>query len=153
MSRILNVSPSGRQGACEGPPEAGWRTGATVWQPLSLQHACGGSARDSSLHEPGNGVAARRNWRLSRLLAAPKPSSPETWRMSRILAATRQMRLCKTLGWRTGATFVQPLRLRNRRFCDTFLTLVAGHRDNREGGMANVSHSGGPEPLEPPKAC
>ena len=47
---------------------------------------------------------------------------------------------------------METLSLRNRRFCDTILTLGAGHRDNREAAMANASHSGGPEPMEPPTA-
>ena len=72
--------------------------------------------------------------------------------MSRTLAPTGQVGLNKTLCWRTGATFVRPLSLRNRRFCDTFLTLGAGHEENHEEKMGNVSHSGRPIPMEPPRA-
>ena len=36
---------------------------------------------------------------------------------ARTLAITEQVRLCTTLGWRTGATFYAILRLRKSRFC------------------------------------
>ena len=61
-------------------------------------------------------MATRRIWRMSHILVAPNPANLRSGEFVQLCRNGAGEALQDTLGGRTGATFLQPLRLRKSRF-------------------------------------
>jgi len=117
---VTTVSQSGQQRDDLPAQRTGWLTCATFKQPLGLQ---------------------KRKLCHTFLPWCTRQGADREAKFANVSSSVRTEKIVslrKTLGWRADGTFLQPLRLRKRRFCDTFPTLGAGKGDNREPAMTNV---------------